>query len=123
MIRSEGPIEDIEAWEGRDVVLTFAIPGMGVKVERVLLTAITGNYILCRDKSLRDQVYCTHHLLGWEPYDAQGIQVLESQAAIDTLQGEGTAPQPPPEDPGIREVGKVRKVIQQGGHGSLVKMK
>ena len=120
MIRSESPIKEIESWEGRDVVLTLSIPGVGVKMERVLLTAITGPFILCRDVHQRDQVYCVHQVIGWEPYDSQGAQVLQSQEESEAQQV--APPSTPKKDPGIREVAKVRKVIQQGGHGSLVKM-
>jgi hypothetical protein len=123
VIRGEGPIQNIEDWEGRDVVLTLAIPGEKVKVERVLITAVIGNWILCRDLNRRDQVYSSHFLVGWEPYDGLAERALQAQEDQEFLQGEKEPPPAPKEDPGIREVGKVRKVIQQGGIGGPVKMK
>lgn len=123
MIRGEGRIQNIEDWEGKDVVLTLAIPGERVKVERVLLTAIVGSWVLCRDLDRRDQVYSSQFLVGWEPYDAVAEKALQEQDEFEVLEGERVPPPAPKEDSGIREVGKVRKVIQQGGIGGPVKMK
>jgi len=120
MIRNEA-IQSLEEWEGKDIVLSFAVPGVGIQMERVQLILVESSFLLCRDTHRRDQVYGTNLLIGWEPYDAISQQSLEDQNQVGVLQG--AASPSPKEDKGVRKVGPVRKVIQPGGFGGIVKVK
>lgn len=108
MIRGTG-IREIEDWEGKEVVLSLVVPGMGLRMEKVFLVSISGSFLLCQDENKRDQVYYVGNLIGWEPFDAHSARVLK-----DYLESDQPPKAPPKEDPGIREVAKVRTILQKG---------
>lgn len=108
MIR-EKAIKEIEEWEGREIVLSLSVPGMGLRMERVFLVSISGSFLLCQDDKKRNQVYYIGNLIGWEPFDTFSKRVLE-----ETLESVAPPKSLVHEDSGVREVAKVRTVLQKG---------
>ena len=109
MIRNEA-IREPEEWEGRDVILSLLIPGVGLRLERVQITKVTASFLLCRDINRRDQVYTISHIVGWEPFDGVSELDLVRQDEEDVVTGRVTPPPALPEDSGIRKVHQVGKV-------------